>query len=75
MLFVPEASIDAKTGLLDTEMVLVLNINNNETQFVLHLSLFRFVPIKHTCEKRLLTQEEGKYISLGYFYEAPAGCS
>lgn len=55
-------------------MVLVLNITNNETLFVLHLSLFTLVPIKHTSERRFLTQKGGIDFSLGHFYKVPPGC-
>lgn len=72
--FVPGALINGKTSPSDTEMVLVLNITNNETLFVLHLSLFTLVPIKHTSERRFLTQKGGIDFSLGHFHKVPPGC-
>lgn len=75
MFFVPGASINGKTSPLDTEMVLVLSINNNETLFVLHLSLFTLVAIKHTSERWFLTPREGIDFCSGYFYKVPPGCT
>lgn len=74
VVFVPGALINGETSPSATEMVLVLNINNNETLFVLHLSLFTLVPFKHTSERRFLTQTGGIDFSLGYFYKVPPGC-
>lgn len=51
MFFVPGASINGETSPSDTEMDLVLNINNSEALFVLHLSLFTLVPIKSAFER------------------------